>query len=563
MTTFFLHKKKLHFVLILCLAFSSNIFSQYATKTDSLKALLSPQLNDSNKVVLLGQLSDWFYEQEDYINAIHYQLQKTQILENHKDEILYASANERLAMMYYQIGNYEMSSTYYLKALRYFESTNNEKMTAQTVGNLANVYTRIDNYKSALDYLYKSKKTFEKKEFFHAKTLAAIYINTGLAYTGLLELDSALLYYNKALLLINKTESPRYYATILNNLGEVYYELKEYDKALNNYQKSFELFSSIENFNGMGASKLNIAKIKIEQKKYTEAIALSNEGLIIMEKINALSFIMTAHQQLYKAYKGLNNYKKAYYHIEKYLLKKDLLKSNEKTEYITNLNMQYAVEKEQQKLQLLEQEKQLKEQELDIKENRFYIVVISISALLLITILIILYLKSKIQKNQLKQLLFQQQQEKLQLSLNYKQKEVESFANYLKEKNQLLVNLKKELANTNLPDNGTAVKKLTGIINQHLHIDNDRKNLELKIDQEHQEFVQRLQKKHPQLTSNDIRLCSLILLDLNNKEIATILNIEPSSVKMNKNRLRKKLQLSKGKNLITFLRSEKTSEWTS
>ncbi len=87
-----------------------------------------------------------------------------------------------------------------------------------------------------------------------------------------------------------------------------------------------------------------------------------------------------------------------------------------------------------------------------------------------------------------------------------------------------------------------------------MHIDNDRKNLELKIDQEHQEFVQRLQEKFTQLTSNDIRLCSLILLDLNNKEIATILNIETSSVKMSKNRLRKKLDLAQGENLHSFLK---------
>jgi tetratricopeptide (TPR) repeat protein len=554
---------------MLCLAFSSNVSSQHTTKADSLKALLSPQLNDSNKVVLLGKLSDWFYEQEDYLNAIHYQLQKTQLLKKNKDEAHHASANEKLALMYYHIGNYELSAKHYLEALKYFEKIEDERMMAQISGNLANVYTRIDNYKNAISYLNKAKEILEKEQFFSSRTMAGLYTNIGLAYTGLMQLDSALLYYNKALNLINKTENALYFASILNNMGEVYYEQKEYEKALADYEKSYVLFSEIENYNGMGASKLNIAKIKIQQKKYTEAIILSKEALKILEEINSLFFVVTAHQQLYEAYKGLNDYKNANLHLEHYLFKKDSLKGNEKTEYISNLEMQYAAEKEQQKIQLLEQkiqlleqkiqlleqEKLLKEQELVIKETRFYIVIVSISALLFLTVLIIFYLKSNLQKNKLNQLLLQQKQEKLELSLNYKQKELESFANYLKEKNQLLENLKKELANTNLPDNGTAVKKLTGIINQYLHIDNDRKNLELKIDQEHQEFVQRLQEKYPQLTSNDIRLCSLILLDLNNKEMATILNIEPSSVKMSKNRLRKKLQLSKEENLHGFLKS--------
>jgi len=556
MIKLYINKNIFLFLMIFCLVISSNLYSQNITKEDSLRELLSHQLNDSNKIVLLGQLSDWLYAKEDFIKAIHYQLKKTQLLQKNENDALHASDNEKLALMYYQIGNYKLSSTYFLKALRYFENTNNEKMTAQIMGNLANIYTRIDNYKSALEYLYKSKNTFEKKEFFHPKTLAATYINIGLAYTGLLELDSALLFYNKTLLLIDKTDEPRYYATVLNNMGEVYFELKEYDKALSNYQKSFELFCQIENFNGMGASKLNIAKIKIQQEKFTEAIALSNEGLTIIKKINVLSFIVIAHKQLHEAYKGLNNYKMAHYHLEKYLSNKDLLKSNEKTEYIANLKMQYDAEKEHQKLKLLEQEKQIKEQELAIKENRFYVVVISISALLLITILIIFYLRSNLQKNKLKQQLYQQKQEKLQLSLNYKQGEVEAFANYLKEKNLLLETLKIELRNTQLTDDGDIIKQLTGIINQHLHIDKDRKKLELKINQKHQEFVKRLHDNYPQLTSNDIRLCSLILLDLNNKEIATILNIEPSSVKMNKNRLRKKLLLSNEKSLKTSLSSE-------
>ncbi len=540
-------------MLILFLAFSSNIFSQYATKADSLKALLSPQLNDSNKIVLLGQLSDWFYEQEDYINAIHYQLQKTQFLKKNSNDAYHASANEKLALMYYHIGNYELSAKHYLEALKYFEKIEDERMMAQISGNLANVYTRIDNYKNAINYLNKAKAILEKEQFFNSRTIAGLYTNVGLAYTGLMQLDSALLYYNKALALINETENPLYFASILNNMGEVYFEQKEYEKALTDYEKSYSLFSEIENYNGMGASKLNIAKIKIQQEKYTEAIVLSKEALTILEKINSLFFIITAHQQLYEAYKGLNDYKNANQHLEHYLLKKDSLKGNEKTEYIANLEMQYAAEKEQQKLKILEQQILLTEKENKLKQTRLDIILGSIIALLIIALLSVVYLRATLSKNRLKQVVLKQQQEKLELTLDFKQKEVESFANYLKEKNQLLENLKKEINSTDLPQSGEVVKKLTGIINQYLLIDNDRKNLELKIDQEHQEFVQRLQDKHNQLTSNDIRLCSLILLDLNNKEIATILNIEPSSVKMSKNRLRKKLNLPQGENLKFFL----------
>lgn len=57
------------------------------------------------------------------------------------------------------------------------------------------------------------------------------------------------------------------------------------------------------------------------------------------------------------------------------------------------------------------------------------------------------------------------------------------------------------------------------------------------------QFQQSLRRKHPRLTSYDIRLCTYLRSNLSTKEIATLLNITPDSVKKAKHRLRKKLHL--------------------
>lgn len=551
---------KLYLLIILScftIVFELNAQNQLSNPDSLIHYLNKNQHDDTEKINLFNELSSYFYQQEKYVEAIHYKLQQNELLKKTKNDSMLANNNERLALMYYHIGNYELSSKFYLEALKYFELVNNERIVAQISGNLANVYTRIDNYKNAINYLNKSKKILENEAFFNEKTLAGLYTNIGLAYVGLLQLDSANLYYNKALALINEIDNPLYFASILNNKGEVLFELSDYSNALNNYEHAYKIFSEIQNYSGMGAAKLNIAKLKIKTKEYKSSIKLSKEALENLEEIKSLFFIVVAHQQLYEAYKGLNDYKMANHHLELYLDLKDSLKGNEKTERIANLEMQYATEKEQQKLKILEQQILLTEKENKLKQTRLYIVLGSIIALLIITILTAVYLRATLSKNKLKQVVLKQQQEKLQLTLDFKQKELESFANYLKEKNQLLENLKKELHSekNKTPEIVKTINNLTAIINQYLLIDNDRKNLELKIDQEHQEFVKRLQDQYNQLTSNDIRLCSLILLDLNTKEMATILNIEPSSVKMSKNRLRKKLQLSKEENLHGFLKS--------
>lgn len=54
-------------------------------------------------------------------------------------------------------------------------------------------------------------------------------------------------------------------------------------------------------------------------------------------------------------------------------------------------------------------------------------------------------------------------------------------------------------------------------------------------------FQEDLKVMYPELTSYDIRLCTYLKAHLSTKEIATLLNITPDSVKKAKHRLRKKL----------------------
>ena len=55
------------------------------------------------------------------------------------------------------------------------------------------------------------------------------------------------------------------------------------------------------------------------------------------------------------------------------------------------------------------------------------------------------------------------------------------------------------------------------------------------------DFQNRLKTKSPGLTAYEVRLCTYLRSSLSTKEIATLLNITPDSVKKAKHRLRKKL----------------------
>ena len=69
-------------------------------------------------------------------------------------------------------------------------------------------------------------------------------------------------------------------------------------------------------------------------------------------------------------------------------------------------------------------------------------------------------------------------------------------------------------------------------------------HLLLELETANQQFRLRLKSQHPKLTTYDLRLCTYLKANLSTKEIATLLNITPDSVKKAKHRLRKKLGIN-------------------
>ena len=97
---------------------------------------------------------------------------------------------------------------------------------------------------------------------------------------------------------------------------------------------------------------------------------------------------------------------------------------------------------------------------------------------------------------------------------------------------------------------------IKGLINELKNKQSSDKNvndLHEKSDILLMNFKTKLVQTHPSLSKLEIELCSLIFLNLSNKEIATYRNITPESVKVFKNRLRKKLNLQSEVNISSYL----------
>lgn len=76
---------------------------------------------------------------------------------------------------------------------------------------------------------------------------------------------------------------------------------------------------------------------------------------------------------------------------------------------------------------------------------------------------------------------------------------------------------------------------------------------ERNFDLIHEHFFRNLRLRYPQLSSQDLRMCALIRLNLSTKDIARFQSITVRGVETARYRLRKKLNLSSGTNLTAFL----------
>jgi DNA-binding CsgD family transcriptional regulator len=147
--------------------------------------------------------------------------------------------------------------------------------------------------------------------------------------------------------------------------------------------------------------------------------------------------------------------------------------------------------------------------------------------------------------------------EKLQSEIKYQNNQLTSRAMAIVQKNELLLKIKSELEKiiSSVPDNHrqSNYKKVFELIEKNIHSEEDWHEFEIHFDQANQNFFKRLKTQYPDLTSNDLRLCAYLRMNLSSKEIAPLLNISLRGVEIKRYRLRKRLNLDTEENLIDFL----------
>jgi len=147
-------------------------------------------------------------------------------------------------------------------------------------------------------------------------------------------------------------------------------------------------------------------------------------------------------------------------------------------------------------------------------------------------------------------------QQELKQQLDFKNKELSSYTlNFIK-KNEIVQQIQKtiqQIQKTSSVEKNKLITDLNKIVKKNMSIDKDWEDFSRFFEDAHQGFYTQLKSMHPDLSTNDLKICSLIRLNLNVKEMASILGISPDSARTARYRLRKKMKLTPEQEILSYL----------
>ncbi|WP_374164292.1 triple tyrosine motif-containing protein [Arcticibacter sp. MXS-1] len=148
--------------------------------------------------------------------------------------------------------------------------------------------------------------------------------------------------------------------------------------------------------------------------------------------------------------------------------------------------------------------------------------------------------------------------DQLEADVNYKNRELASMTMHLIQRGEVLSKVKEAISalvkkNEGALENSASVKQLLRLIREVERKQEDWEQFTIHFNQVNSDFFAVLKDRYPELTSNELKLCAYLKMNLSSKEIAQLMNITGKAIEVGRYRLRKKLKLSPDTNLYDFL----------
>ena len=397
-------------------------------KIDSLFQVLRTSKQDSNKVLLLYNLSREFFN-SDIDRAEKYSNRALFLSERLGYKKGIAMSYNNLGIINYYRAIYNVALTYHDRSLEIMSEIGNRKGMAGSFNNKGAVYTQQGEFALAIEQYLNSIRILE--EVNDQEGVGKSYNNIGLVYYLQGNYDQAEDYYSKALEILKPLKNHSVISDIMNNLGIISFEKGEYEESLEYHFKSLDGRAGTNNQRGMATSYTNIGDVYAAKEVVDKAMEYqkkaleiqeelgdkkgmlssiqglarvqslsgnSDQALKYMEDVISISSEIGAKKELRDAYNEISeiyirkgDYKKALSFKNRYAQMKDTLFSEQTQEIATNLETKFENEKKTKEIEILQRENEI--QELQLGRNRILIISFTIS-LVLALVSVVLYART-------------------------------------------------------------------------------------------------------------------------------------------------------------------------
>jgi tetratricopeptide (TPR) repeat protein len=507
--------------------------------------LCCPQSGYADNPALINQLLDRGIkaaQQNNCAEAIKLDMQARELARKENDYVSEFWALYQMGAAYYLILANGEAQTCYYEALKLCEKHNlGNKERAYVLNGISGIYYEENNLDKALTY---SKQAM--KYYLLAKDSATcITIATDIAlisnkrgnfkesaqYTSLARKFTA----------PNDSES---FVRIRVIEADALYKQHRYDDVIrigNQIIGSKYLAAGDES-----AMLVYLINIYMKRGDLKKAQALTNRAIAIAPLRNKPEVFDVAST----LYQKLGDYRQALFY-------KDSMQTN--LDSITHIHDKQLVENANVKIEIMKLRDDMNRKAAQLRYHRLIAWTI-VGVLLLIIIIVTLYARSRIVRNQLARQIMNMKLEKekeakqhLQTSLTKKEHELSATTAFVSARNQLISDLLEAFGEMPQAGQDPKIRKLALQLHQALHQQNESEKLYVKLEAEHPDFFKNLKAHHPKLSSSDLRFLGFIRMNLDVKEISHLMNITPDSCKKRKTRISQKLGLSNAAELYEYV----------
>ena len=337
-------------------------------QADSLRKALAQNINDTLKMAANRELS-LFYLDINTDSAIYYVEKDLPLARKLQLKLWEADALDLLGIISNNQGNYVKAIKSMNEALQIVESKecekniwNISKFTNSGMPEFARL-NMLGTIRSDVAGLYGStgnpdKELYAIQECIKIATrindntlLSQAFRALGSNYFNENRLDSALVFFSKALIYSDLSGYSKYRGTIYNLIGRIYLRQKLNDLAFENFLNGLQSGKQQNNSSSIGESYVLIADYYNEVGKNDSALYYARLGLATSQNTGRVNQTIAAYSSLVSIYKSRNRADSALIYLQLANTAKDSLLSMEKIKQLQNIGFD-----EQLRLQELEKE---------------------------------------------------------------------------------------------------------------------------------------------------------------------------------------------------------------